>query len=321
MYSLQLAGKVYFKTSKSVRVWFEYGPNPNSLYYRSYTEVLDREGSSRDFDIRITGLNHHTTYYYRAVGSNEKGVVRYGAIQSVTTDVDPKVDNAMVRVSTTQASGVTDDRAFMRGSIALRKSPFATVWFEYGRDKHELSYRTSKKYVTTEDGKNFFELVPNLRDGTVYYYRAVSEDPLGKRSYGATYSFITRIDVKDERPTIVVEAPKNIGGFEATVTALLDMNDFEDGIAFMVYGEDATAVGTIAQKYATYKSIREDGDRLQKVLVDNSLDGVFYANQKILYLDPNTVHYVTFGLQYENAEGQDVLLMGKVQRFTTKNAL
>jgi hypothetical protein len=89
----------------------------------------------------------------------------------------------------------------------------------------------------------------------------------------------------------------------------------------MVYGEDWDAVSTIATEYSTYKGIKESGDNLQKVLIDDDLNGVIYTKQNLLYLDANTTHYVVFGVAHEDVEGNDVITIGAVQNFTTADVL
>jgi hypothetical protein len=321
MYNAHLAGKVYFKGSRAVRVWFEYGPNPNSLYYRSDSEILEREGSSRSYDIRVTGLNHHTTYYYRAVGINEKGSISYGAMKSMKTDVDPWADEAMIRAFTGWATSVDDDHAYMWAAVWLRDASYAKVWFEYGREEDDLDRRTAPVYFTNKNDSTYFKLVPKLRANSTYYFRVVAEDPVGKRSYGEIGSFTTRYDIENEAPYVDTYGPTNVTGHGASVSALLDTNDYEDATAFMVYGESWDDVANVANWYTTYKSIEERGDALQKVLIDNDLNGVMYTEQKLLYLDANMSHYVTFGIEYENAEGNDVLIIGPVQGFTTQDVL
>ena len=321
MYNVHLAGKVYFKGSKAVKVWFEYGPNPNSLYYRSDSEVLEREGASRTFDIRVTGLNHHTTYYYRAVGINEKGSLSYGAMKSVKTLVDPWADEAMIRALTGWATSVDDDHAYMWAGIWLRDASYAKVWFEYGREEDELDRRTAPVYFTNKNDSTYFKLVPKLRANTAYYFRVVAEDPTGKRSYGEIGTFTTRYDIENEAPYVDTYGPTKVNGHSASVSALLDINDYEDGIAFMVYGESWDDVVNVANWYTTYKDIEERGDALQKVLIDKDLNGVIYTEQNLLYLDANTPYYVTFGIQYENADGNDVLIIGPAQGLTTQDVL
>jgi hypothetical protein len=321
MYNVHMAGTVYFKRSKAVKVWFEYGPSSSALYYRSDSEVLEREGASRKFDIRVTGLTHHATYYYRAVATNEKGVTSYGEVRSVKTIVDPSADEAMIRAYTGWATSVDDDRAYMWASVWLREARFAKVWFEYGTKENDLYKRTPATYLTQASNSSYFTLVPKLRADTTYYFRVVAEDPLGARSYGEIGSFTTRYDVDNEIPFVDTYWPEDVGGHAATASALLDMNDYDDGVAFMVYGEDWDAVSTIATEFSTYKSIRESGDNLQKVLIDDELNGVIYTKQNLLYLDANTVHYVTFGVAHEDAEGNDVITIGAIQSFTTADIL
>ena len=95
------------------------------------------------------------------------------------------------------------------------------------------------------------------------------------------------------------------------------MNDFNNGLAFFVYGEDEDQVEDITDEYDEYRDIDEDGDDLQKVFVDDNIDGSISARADIRGLDDDTDIFFTFCVEYEDEDDDEVLVCGDVEEFTT----
>ncbi|KKS85525.1 MAG: hypothetical protein UV60_C0007G0012 [Parcubacteria group bacterium GW2011_GWA2_43_11] len=315
---VRFVGLIDFHKSKVARIWFEYGFTPNNLVYKTDSEVLKTKTGASPFDRKVLYLLPRTTYYYRAVGLNEHGTYDYGEVKSFTTGVDSSLDTALIRVRTGSATAVDNNRATLRGTIDFRKAEYSYVWFEYGEEESDLYRQTPKTLVYKLQGRNYEYPVMKLGDETPYYYRTVGQDSAGDLSYGKTMRFMTQRYVSNEKPKVVTNATKNVQAHSATVSGNVDMNTSRNGVAFMVYGEDQTAISTIARTNTRYKDIRPRGDVLQKVLLDADLDTYQMFTRTIQYLDLNTKHYFALGVEYEDAEGDDVLLMGKTQSFTTK---
>lgn len=314
----QIAGTVSMHSAKAVRVYFIYGTHSDYLTQYTPYEILDREIPKRTFDSNLRGLTHNTTYYYRAVAVNDSGATAYGTLRSFKTAVDPRIDTAAVRVQTNGVAGVDDENVTLRASIDFRKSSYAKVWFEYGDEENDLYKKTPVAVVYPRSGKVYERLVRGLDEYTRYYVRVVAEDPNGARSYGKTVSFTTRRDVVNEKPKITVGRSTNIGLTGATITGTIDMNDARNGIAFLVYGEDRNVMSTLTKDYSRFKAIRERGDYIQKVLLDDDIDTIETFTETLLYLDTGTSYYYAFGVEYENDEGDDVLLLGSIGTFKTK---
>jgi hypothetical protein len=87
---------------------------------------------------------------------------------------------------------------------------------------------------------------------------------------------------------------------------------------FVVYGEDFTMVSQVAQNANRYTRIATLGDRIQKKLVDTDLrdDGTYSVS--VSNLDMGTLHYFAFGVEYQDDEDSYHVVLGKVERFTTK---
>ena len=314
----RLIGRIDFHQSKTARIWFDYGFSANNLIYRTETEVLKTKTGASPFDRKVLNLLPRTTYYYRAVGLNENGVYDYGEIKSFTTGVDSSLDTAVMRVRTGSATDIDNNRATLRGTIDFRKASYSYVWFEYSDEEGDLYKDTPKTLVYKENGRNYEYPIRKLDDETTYYYRIVGQDGAGNLSYGATVRIKTSRDIANEKPKVVTNTPQNIALYGATLIGTVDMNDYRNGVAFMVYGEDQNKVSTIARNYSRYKSIRADGDALQKILLDDDLDTDKTFTREVQYLDLNTKHYYALGVEYEDVNGNDVILMGRTQSFTTK---
>jgi hypothetical protein len=316
--SAQLFGKISFQNSKLVRIWFEYGVRPNNLYVSTESEVLDRNNGSSKFDRNITNLQPETQYYYRAVGLNDKGVYVYGSVQSFVTDVDIKSDKALVRVNTSSAGDTQDNRTTLRGTIDFRKQTFAYVWFQYSEEEKDLYRETPHKLVYKTAGKNIAHTITKLDSETYYYYRMVGEDQNGNRSYSKTVCVGTKRDIVGEKPKVATDKVGIVDVYSAKLSGTVDMNDYRNGVVFLVYGENLAYINEIATEYRQYTKIKEQGDDIQKILLDDDLDSFGTFSKKVEYLDIGTKYFYAIGLEYENEEGDNVLLMGRINTFATK---
>jgi len=123
----------------------------------------------------------------------------------------------------------------------------------------------------------------------------------------------------DEEPDVETDSARGIEDDEAELRGSVDMNDFEDGEVFFVYGEDEDAIEDVEDDFDSYRDVDEDGDDLQKVRVDSSLDGDDDYEETVYNLDADTDHYFTICVGYEDEDNDDVLECGDVEDFTTDN--
>jgi hypothetical protein len=227
-----------------------------------------------------------------------------------------------VDVTTKYATNIGETRATLRGEVDLNKSDYAHVWFMYGTNMYNMTYQTTYGYVEN-DGKTIFSgTVYNLRDNTRYYYRAIAEDDNGDRAYGSVFSLVTGDDNDDDdndgdNPDVTTKSARNIEDTSAYLEGEVDMNDFSNGDVFFVYGEDKNQVEDVEDDFDTYNDIDEDGDDLQKVLVDGDLDGAEDYSTKVTGLDEDTRYYYAIGVAYEDEDDDDTIILGSVKSFTT----
>ena len=111
----------------------------------------------------------------------------------------------------------------------------------------------------------------------------------------------------------------NVTRHEATIVGTVDMNDFNNGTVFLLYGEDEDDVLHVRDREDEYDDIREYGDDLQKVRLDGDLDSFDRYEYTITGLDLDTRHYYAIGVSYEDEKEDDVLLLSRIRYFTTED--
>lgn len=246
--------------------------------------------------------------------------------QSWNYGFNTNYSDSEVDVTTKYATNVGENRATLRGEVDLNDSDYAHVWFMYGTNMYNMAYQTTYGYVEDEGKTTFSGTVYNLQDDTRYYYRAIAEDDNGDRAYGSVFSLVTGDDDNDDddndgdNPDVTTDSARNIEDNSAYLEGEVDMNDFNDGEVFFVYGEDQNQVEDVEDDFDTYSDIDEDGDDLQKVLVDSDLDDNEDYSTKITGLNDDTRYYYAIGVAYEDEDDDDTIILGSVKSFTTDDS-
>jgi hypothetical protein len=188
VYSATLAGHVNPNLTPTT-AWFEWGTDP-ALSSPSQTSPVDLGSGSTSLAISqpLSGLNASTTYYFRAMASNDGGT-QAGAIASFTT-------LALVAPTVTAQSptSVGATSATMAGTVNPLGTA-ATAWFEWGTDP------TMGKYTATASqdmgagttAVSIEQLVSGLTpDGqTAYYYRVAAQNAAPGTSRSSVITFTT----------------------------------------------------------------------------------------------------------------------------------
>lgn len=229
---------------------------------------------------------------------------------------------ADVDVTTRAATSIDADSATLRGEINLRGENSAKVWFEYGTNVNSFTSTTTAVTVDDDDGDvvAFTRNVTGLNDDTRYYFRAVAEDVNGDHDYGVKLNFITNNNgssTQDE-PVATTNTAQNIATTSAKLRGDVDMNDFNNGVVFFVYGESESSVQDVDNDFDTYEDVNESGDALKKVRVDTDLDGTESYTADVTGLDGNTAHYFAIAVAYKDENGHDVIELGNIRNFTTE---
>lgn len=159
-------------SSGTMNAWIEF-PCYSTNYGNRYSV------SSTNLSGTVYNLKPNTTYSYCAAGSNTyNGQTVRGNIVSFTTIglSNPTPTDSSVR--TNSPTGVTRTSGTMNGTITNPDSYSLNGYFEYGTSVG-LGSRTSSKSLGNSSTINFSETLTGLSEGTIYYYRAVSEGSNG----------------------------------------------------------------------------------------------------------------------------------------------
>lgn len=227
-----------------------------------------------------------------------------------------------VEVETGRTSSLDDGEAYLYGLVDLNNAPYATVWFEWGEDDDDLDERTNTGRIDRNDSFNFRAEIDDLDDDERYYYRAVAQDPSGRRAYGDIEDFrydegrrSNRRDDDDE-PDVETLSARDIDENSAEIRGEVDMNDFRNGHVFFVYGEDEDDVEEVEDE-DSFDDIDERGDDLQKESVDRDLDGRDSYEEDITGLDDDTEYFFRICVEYEDEDDDETLECGDVEEFET----
>lgn len=241
-------------------------------------------------------------------------------IETLQDQLDEDVHyQGSVDAETRSAVDVDEDSASLRGRIDLNDEDKASVYFEYGASRFDLDKDSRKLTIDEEDDDDFKINITNLDDDTLYYFRVVAIDEDKDKNYGAILSFRTEVGEDDNDPHVETRSAISITDDSAELRGLVDMNDFTDGRVFFIYGEDEGEVEDVADDYDTYNDIAENGDDLQKMLVDSGLDSSALYTREFGGLDPDTRIYYTICVEYEDADDDDTLTCGSTTSFTTNS--
>lgn len=232
--------------------------------------------------------------------------------------LDNQSDQGDVSVVTRSAISVEEDSATLRGRLYLNDESEADVYFEYGTTKTNLDEETDHETITDGDDSDYFESnIDDLEAGQIYYYRAVAEDENGDESYGMISSFKTISTDDSDLPSVTTSPAEDITENTAELHGSVDMNDYENGLVFFVYGEDDSVVSDIENDYTEFADINEDGDNLQKVEVDSDLDNDEQYQPDIADLNNDTKIYYAACVEFENSDNDQELICGITKSFQT----
>lgn len=236
-----------------------------------------------------------------------------------------------VTAQTDGVSVVDDDYIEMNGRVIFKQDGDARVWFEYGLT-NALSYSTESEEISNKDRNDsvsFSLIAPDLSHNTLYYYRAVAEGDDGRYAEGAIKSFKfegksrsgsnnSSSNNNDDTPDVTTDSADDVQNDSAVLTGDIDMNDFENGNVFFVYGEDENAIDDAADE-SEYRDIETDGDDIRKVVVDSSFDDDDSFEKTVTGLNDDTDYYFRLCVQYDDEDDDATLECGDVEDFTTDN--
>ena len=196
-----------------------------------------------------------------------------------------------LEVYTRSAQDIEDDRATLRGELDLNDEDEAEVYFVWGESRYDLDEETS--HITLDDDD-------------------------GNEKYGSVYSFTTDDDSDNEEyPDVETRSADDVTDDSAELGGTVDMNDFNNGTTFLVYGEDEDQVEDVEDDFDAYNEVEEDGDDLQKVRFETDLYYSESYRTEVDNLDNDTRHYFAICVSFEDEDDDDLILCGDVKSFRT----
>lgn len=291
----------YNSKGKCAKSWKEDRDDWREDYYEDRDEVRDRFYENRQLVLE--------RYIEQLMALLERLKEQQGNYTSNDSDVD---------VITRSAVNIETDEADLRGELDLNSEDEAEVYFEYGTSRYDLDETSSKRTLDDNDDEDFTINIDGLDENTLYYFRAVAEDENGDEDYGAILSFRTDND-NDEEPEAETRSANDVEDDSAVLRGTVDMNDFNNGEVFFVYGEDEDQIDDVDNDFDSFNDVDEDGDDLQKVRVDSDLDGTGSYTRTVTGLDNDTDIFFRICVGYEDEDDDDTLECGDTGEFTTDN--
>ena len=276
-------------------------------YLQGIVAQLIAQIQARGYGIQY---NYQTGYNYGYQYQNRNN--QYGLGLRLLDDADVEVETGYAKYSGGEVT--------LHGKVDLKGASYAYAWFEYGKDDENMDEDTSKVKKTRDDDFSAEIDIDDLEEDEFYYYRAVVKDDNGGYDHGVIRSFYVsnggRSSRNDDEPEANTDDADNIDENEARMQGEVDMNDFNNGRVFFVYGEDESQVEDVEDE-DRYRDIDEDGDDLQKVVADSDLDGKRTYWYRVWGLNDNTDYYYRICVEYEDDSHDEQLVCGDVEHFET----
>lgn len=316
----QLNGEIELYGDARAYVWFEYGEERDELEWETSREYVTRDA---DVEADLDDLDEDERYYFRLVAEDrDTRRITYGNIEDFRTD-DDNDTRGDVDVDTLSPDDITDEEVVFRGKVVDGRN--VEVWFAFDEDDKTPSCSSDSQREDPDgddeydEGDTFKLEMDSLDEDTKYYYRACAEDEDGDEVSGSIRSFTTDDESQDDEPFADTEDADDITDESAELSGSIDMNDFNNGRVFFVWGEDEDLVDEIEDEYEEYADIEEESDDLQKKQVDSDLDHQDDYSLEVDDLDDDTDHFFAICVEYEEEDSIPVIICGNTEEFTTEN--
>jgi hypothetical protein len=325
--SARLNGRLLDGTN--VNVWFSLATNPspncngtngsqivngpNSLTTPTYTYV--------PFDVMTTGLLSDTRYYYVAC-ADDGNTNDQGTVEPFDTLSNGGGDN--VNVTTENETNLESDSVTLNGRLTGGKN--VKVWFTYSTNNRvTCNTGTLVNGSNSLDAVNDFSVNVNqfIQPDTTYYYVACGDDRKTD-DQGRLEQFTTPEEGGnggEDEPRAETQSARDIEEDSAELRGDVDMNDFNNGIVFFVYGQDEDMIKDVEDNYDEYRDARndEDNDNFRVVRVDSDLDGEDRYEEKVNNLEEDEKYFFIICVEYKDNNNYETLDCGNVKRFDTDN--
>lgn len=223
-------------------VHFEYAQVGGSIF-RTPDRVLGLGNTSVSFSESISGLIADTNYYFRAVGTNERGMSFGPILYFTTTNIPiPPPQGQVPAVQTRPATNVTQVSAVLNADA--NPNGLATAYyFEYAAVNGQVLRTPERSLGSGNTSVSFSESVSSLTSNTNYYFRAIATNSRGTTFGPILYFTTTGISIPQGQPPVTeTYLPTGITQVSATLNGGANPN----GSATSFHFEYAMVGGSIS---------------------------------------------------------------------------
>lgn len=290
----------------------------------------------------ISSLRDNERYYYRLCVEESQEVLLCSPVSSFDTveDVNQSSYYSAPSASTQRAEDIQGTSATLKGSYRINSAENITAFYVYGESQRLVASipEDYDEYRDVEEaGDNLQKVklgssvsttvspelvVEELDEDTLYYFRlcvAYDDDTATEIRCGNTLNFTT--DDKDRDKPDIRSSSVVVGGATAVFTGSIDMEDYNDGHAFLVYGTNESNIQRVANS-SSFSRVYQNGNNIQRVSLDVDFDGRDTLTRNVTDLLMGATYYYRFCVEFvaENNFGYErsFLECGDVQNFTTQ---
>lgn len=182
-----LNGSVTSTGGEAPDVIIYYGDNDGGTTPGNWDEGVNLGAQSGAFTTDLFGLNHNTTYYFRAFAQNSGGSAWAPGTESFTTNAF-----SLPSVETSPATGITGTAAGIDGSVTDTGNDPPNITLFWGTsDGGTNALNWDNQIDLGEQGASFSSTLSGLSPLTTYYFRAFAENDAGSTWADTSESFTT----------------------------------------------------------------------------------------------------------------------------------
>lgn len=326
----------------TARAYYEYilnlyfGVNQNSLGQNLFNQFTPINSGFNNLSTQNSLANGTPGFTFREVPVNN----------SFNNNNFSNNNGSRPSVETRDARDIEDDSAELRGFVDMNDAENGIVFFVYGQDESRIrdverdfdDFRDVEddedsddfeveRVETNFDGRDSFqEDVSGLEEDEEYFFVLCVEYEDNNRDRlecGNVEDFDTDDDNgsnnnNDEEPDVETVSAIDIDENSARLRGDVDMNDFDNGRVFFVWGEDEDEIED-TEREDRFNDIDEDGDDIQTQSVQTNFNGNGTFSLNVFNLDDDTNHYFRICVEYTDDDNDDALECGNVEDFETDN--
>lgn len=251
-------------------------------------------------------------------------IVTFAIVLTVFFAVLPKEGDAQYSYSNTTGSTMSSDYYYYQDqNIAGGNYSYVTGYEPYYLG-NQPSFSYEPIYVNGYQSENIYHYgyqQPLYNTGyqpeTNYSYGYHSSPYYNQSPY--VFTNTGTYDNNKRKPRARTENARNIEEDEAELRGEVDMNDFDDGIVFFVYGQDEDAIEDVEDDYDEYDEVRDDeeDDDFEVERVDSNLDGQDDYRERVTGLEEDEEYYYVICVEYKDDDNDETLECGNVENFET----